>query len=578
MPNSSFPQRLQSVLTVLENVAPPERSFEELLRHVVAEAGGFYGSLLTVEKGGRIQVRAVLGENWDSAKIGILKMTFEGARGLIDSGEEDVLYIEDAAGDSSFVEIFEGTGSELFLPVGRDEDGLGLLQIGSREKAAFDDSLLERLQAMAAVVSMGLRQDAERKRHLQARRDLLRAERDAWASKVLRGLAHEINSPLTGILGQCSILGSEIGSPETRAMVQQMQKSIERTGRFVSKLNGYGVTLVDRLDLEGEEEEIGHLLEDFIGGMTSELAEQGVELENGLMEELPAVRFGRGKLERILGNLLDNATRAVREMHGRKGGRIRIESAYPRTGIIRIAVHDNGCGMDAKEVHSAFEPFFKGGKGSVPHRGMGLWLARETLREQEGHIWCESTKGEGTTVLIELPVASLEGRNLEVIEEQAEEQRNEMRRSRTRKEGLFEVIETEPDDHHEVSGGLKRLSLRVLIVDDEHYIREILGAFFKACDCTVATAEDGMAGLRMAVEEEFDIIISDIRMPKMTGMEFYHALIHEKPDFNGQFVFISGELMTNDYREEVMETDRPFLIKPFLPEDILNVVPVTPRG
>ncbi|MEM9481369.1 MAG: hybrid sensor histidine kinase/response regulator, partial [Verrucomicrobiota bacterium] len=230
------------------------------------------------------------------------------------------------------------------------------------------------------------------------------------------------------------------------------------------------------------------------------------------------------------------------------------------------------------ESHSAFEPFFKGGKGVVPHRGMGLWLARETLREQEGHIWCESKKDVGTSVFIELPVASLEGRNLDVIEEQAEAEREEMRRSRSRKEGPFEVIEQERDAPNELVGGLKKLSLKVLIVDDEHYIREILGAFFKACDCTVATAEDGMAGLRMAVEENFDIIISDIRMPKMTGMEFYNALIHEKPDFNGQFVFISGELMTNDYREEVMETDRPFLIKPFLPEDILNVVPVSPRG
>ncbi|MEM9481991.1 MAG: HAMP domain-containing sensor histidine kinase, partial [Verrucomicrobiota bacterium] len=406
MPNLTFPHRLQTALSILESPSTEDGWLEELMSLVVAEAAGFYGSISVSEKSGRIHIRALHGEGWDSARTGILKMAFEGARGILDSGETGVLYVKDATSDSSFVEMFEGTGSELFLAIGNEENGVGLLQVGSSEEGAFDEELVERLRALAGVVSLGLSQEAERQRHLQARRNLLRAERDAWASKVLRGIAHEINSPLTGILGQCSILGSEFGSPETRAMVQQMQKSIERTGRFVSKLNGYGVTLRDGVDMDSEEEEVGSVLGDFIRGMSGELAQDGITLENGLTSGLPAVRFGRGKLERILGNLIDNSARAVKEAHGRKGGHIKIESAFPRTGIIRIAVHDNGCGMDAKESHSACEPFFKGGKGVVPHRGMGLWLARETLREQEGPSWCERQQDVGTSVFIVLPVAS----------------------------------------------------------------------------------------------------------------------------------------------------------------------------
>ena len=63
-------------------------------------------------------------------------------------------------------------------------------------------------------------------------------------------------------------------------------------------------------------------------------------------------------------------------------------------------------------------------------------------------------------------------------------------------------------------------------------------------------------------------------MPRMTGLEFYDRLLEAKPQFNGHFVFMSGDLMSRDCRQKVMKTARPFLEKPFLPQELLRLVPL----
>jgi CheY-like chemotaxis protein len=124
-----------------------------------------------------------------------------------------------------------------------------------------------------------------------------------------------------------------------------------------------------------------------------------------------------------------------------------------------------------------------------------------------------------------------------------------------------------------IDRGLRSLRKRVLVVDDEYYIRDILLMLFQACDCEVDLAVNGKEGLEKATAQVYDIVVSDIRMPKMNGIEFHEQLLKREPQFSGLFVFISGELDTAECRELVKKTNRPFLTKPFLPGDLLRLMP-----
>ncbi|MBI5327958.1 MAG: response regulator [Deltaproteobacteria bacterium] len=112
---------------------------------------------------------------------------------------------------------------------------------------------------------------------------------------------------------------------------------------------------------------------------------------------------------------------------------------------------------------------------------------------------------------------------------------------------------------------------RILIIDDEHIILELLAIIFGKEGYEVDAASSGAGGLKMAYSKEYDIIISDIDMPVMSGIEFYRKLIEKIPSMKQRVLFITG----NDDRETFMflnETGVKYLLKPFKPMDIVKAV------
>jgi|GEM_PF-3390250 DNA-binding NtrC family response regulator len=115
--------------------------------------------------------------------------------------------------------------------------------------------------------------------------------------------------------------------------------------------------------------------------------------------------------------------------------------------------------------------------------------------------------------------------------------------------------------------------LRILVVDDEEIVRRALRRFLKSHGHAVTTAPDGNEALTLAHRESFDLVISDIRMPHMNGLEFYLGMLELDRDYRHRFIFMTGDLRSNDLVSRVRENPCPCLEKPFLFSQILQLIP-----
>jgi len=243
----------------------------------------------------------------------------------------------------------------------------------------------------------------ERTRQLATREAaLLRAEKLAALGRLSSGVAHEISSPLGAVTANLHYLLDAIRSGEVPddalEAVEESLSSLERIARTVRHLYDAGRT-AGRAGGVGEVVELSE-----VAGRAVELAREGVpraaavelEIEDGL-----AAHGEARVVEEVLVNLLKNALRAIPETS--QGGRVVVRAA--RAGDrVRLEIEDNGVGMCADTQKKAFEPFFStwshdGGAG------LGLAVSRGLVTSMGGELAIESAAGDGTSVVLELPVA-----------------------------------------------------------------------------------------------------------------------------------------------------------------------------
>lgn len=115
--------------------------------------------------------------------------------------------------------------------------------------------------------------------------------------------------------------------------------------------------------------------------------------------------------------------------------------------------------------------------------------------------------------------------------------------------------------------------LRILLVDDEELIRIALSRFLQSHGHSPVTANDGQEALGIAHRENFDLVISDVRMPRMNGLEFYHGMLELDREYRHRFIFMTGDLISNDLITRVRETPHPCLEKPFHFSQVLQLIP-----
>lgn len=394
----------------------------------------------------------------------------------------------------------------------------------------FDLTLVVALSAGMIVLLMQELQRTSRAAQEQRARlelQLERGERLRSLGSLVSTVAHDLNNPLTAVLGFASELERSREGTEDEQSARIVREQAERCRSIVQKLS----SLVGDHPAARRLVEPAELLQRVARGMRPRLEEVGLTLEVGCAAELPALYADPYGLEEVLDNLLDNAIHFTP-----RGGRIRLTAGVEDEMLV-IRVRDEGPGVPESLRARIFDPFFslrREGYGT----GIGLAVARGIARAHAGRLELEEPDGlPGASFVLRLPPAH---------EDTMPEHAGALRR----------------DD---ASGAPPAGTRRALVVDDERLVRKVLRRWLQRERWQVEEAEDGEAALALLRSDPrgFDAVLCDLRMPRMTGYALHDRLEAELPEALARTIFITGDLASHEAEAFSRRCLRPIVRKPF---------------
>lgn len=319
--------------------------------------------------------------------------------------------------------------------------------------------------------------------------ELERTSKLASIGELAAGVGHEINNPLTIAFGNIGILrsillGEKMNEEIFDPYIEKIKNSLERIRRIVDGLRTYA-----RSDEEEDDVfSVPTAVEQTYFLINEVYANKGVRVNLVLPKNDFFIRGSLGKFQQSLMILISNARDAIEDKAMKKIN-IFVEKTS-RGDEAHIIVKDNGMGIETSHLKKIFHPFFttkKAGKGT----GMGLDLAKTFISQFKGSLSATSKLGIGSEFSIKIPLS------------------NEVHSPSS------QVLEENP------SSAIIS-SLRVLIIDDEGDVRNVLKIFLEQYCTSIKEADGGDSALELIYQEEFDLIFTDLKMPDINGIEFIH--------------------------------------------------------
>lgn len=423
------------------------------------------------------------------------------------------------------VPVTEITGRpwlSLLPPAWADQVGdlLNDLSATAVEVRAADRIFTVTARSLGPGVAVLVFEDLTEKKRLQDQ--LIQSEKMSAIGQLLAGVAHDLNNPLASVVGFADYLNEAAAVPpvlkEPLAVIQQ---EAERAANIVRNL----LNFARRHEGARRPVAIRTLLARTLALLRNQLMATRAETALVLEPDLPEIEVDTSQIQQVLVNLINNAAQALASTGN--AGHITITAKRWLDGIA-IQVADDGPGVPPELSERIFEPFFTT-KPEGEGTGLGLSICQGIVREHGGRITVESAPGIGTTFTVELPAAQ----------------------------------GTAPSAAEERGGATPVRPLSVLVVDDEPHILHYMRATLESWGHTVALAADGAEALAMAQAQPFDLILCDLRMPRLGGREFYAALTHLDPALAEHVIFSTGDTVRDDAMKFLAGLGRPHLNKPF---------------
>lgn len=387
---------------------------------------------------------------------------------------------------------------------------------------AFQDMAAELAEIRASLE----RKVVERTAKLElAQKELLQSAKLASLGQLVSGVAHEINNPLTSILGFSEVvLGRQGVDASVLAPLRTIREEALRLKNVVANLSSFARRAphrTQRLDLRT-------VVDRLIGLREYHLRADNIQLHVAKPPDPLWVTADPDQLLQVLLNLLLNSEQAIREARDR--GDIWIECRADEA-TAHLTVRDNGSGMSAEARERIFEPFFTTkppGQGT----GLGLAISHGIIQQHEGKILAESKIGEGTTIRVDLPISS------------------DRTSASPSGNGTSKTAATTSIMRH------------ALVIDDEPGILEMVGDTLERMGCRV-TLLHGSNGVETALQKsQFDVVLCDLKMPGQSGLDIYRLLRSTRPELASRFLLMTGNLAdAQDHAAELASV--PILPKPF---------------
>jgi PAS domain S-box-containing protein len=344
----------------------------------------------------------------------------------------------------------------------------------------------------------------------------------ASVGELSAGIAHEINNPLTGVIGYAELLMQEDVPEHIKNDLEIIRDGAKRVASIVKGL----LTFARQSKPERTVVDINQVIEVCLRLRAYELETSNIKVVTNLAPDLPLTIADPGQLQQVFLNLLINAEMEVKLAHGK--GKLIIKAEQVDNNI-RISFKDDGPGIAKENLEKIFDPFFTTreiGKGT----GLGLSICHGIVTEHGGRIWAESKLGKGATFIVELPI----------------------------------VTEEKPPRRTKVARKLERATKgKILVVDDEPVVRRLLSQILTAEGHEVEATDDGKDALNRIKGNRYSLILLDMKLPGMSGSELYERIKEISESLAQRVVFITGDVMGADTEAFLARTEVPYIHKPF---------------
>ena len=535
---------------------------EDLLSHVLertmrAVSAGI-GSIMLLDRDRqtlRIAVgrglQDVVGRGPVEVKVG------EGIAGKVVQMGEAVV-VEDIEKDPRFAQANDpryGGGSFICMPLRVAERIVGVVNLAKKEVAlgttgVFSQTDLQFLNALAtytayAVDNARLFEEAQQAtQRLQevvedqklrltlAQQQMIQAAKLSALGELVAGVAHELNNPLTVLVGASDILEQQ-APDHLKEYAQMIRESTDAARHIVRGLLTFG----RQMPLERRHVMLDELIEKVLALTAADLRIESVKVDRDSEPGLPPVWADHHQLQQVLVNLVTNAKQAMAEQPEAER-RLKITSRALGPDRVQITVEDTGPGIPAEVLPTIFDPFVttKGSAGT----GLGLSISYGIIREHGGHITAESRPGRGAIFTIDLPVgASAAG------------------------------APTQSGDQPVRLDGK-----RILIVEHDQAVQKILLEHLEPTGCTaltVARADEARQHLRDGI----DLVVADYHLDGLDWLDLLSQAAARGSAVGGRFIFITAGPVAPEADKALRSAGACLLYKPFTGDQFLEAVRAT---
>ena len=391
-----------------------------------------------------------------------------------------------------------------------------------REKDRFYKHLEEKVRERTAEL------EEANKKLKETHEQLVRSEKLASLGELVAGVAHELNNKLLPVLAYSQLLKEKDFPNDILRYINTIEKSAAGASSVVGSLLNFARPSSSTRDPVN----LNATMRDTLALLDYRIKASNVAVDVRLDDRIPLTMADEKQISQVFLNIINNAFHA---MEG-TAGTLKIRSMHKGQDIV-FTISDTGCGIPEEHLLKVFDPFFstKGSGGT----GLGLSVSHGLIRAHQGEISVQSEAGRGTTFTIRLPIVKVGKKDR--LRSESSAARDEARKHRVL------VAEDDPDCRSAIHDILKM----------EHHVT------------SVKNGEEAMSRL---LEESYDLLIVDCRMPGLNGVELYKWLLDNRAELQRRVIFVTGDIFVPEIKSFLETTGCQYITKPFAVEDFKQTI------
>lgn len=459
------------------------------------------------------------------------------------SGKGEI--ISDTSIDPRYYTVDEVNFSELVVPIrGEDQKIMGVIVSEHKEKDFFSQSHLEILTVISSLCANKLTKAWADQNMLEAKE---RAEEATMAkSRFLSTMSHEIRTPLNAVIGISHLLLEENPLPEQEQSLKTLQFSSQHLLSLINDVLDFSKIDSGRFEFDRQQFNLETLLHNIQKTFSFQANEKGLDLMVYIPHRLNRMIWGdMVRLNQILTNLVGNAMKFTS-----KGSVVfgyEIEDAEENAVMLKFLVMDTGIGIPTDKQEHIFEQFAQASADTTRKfggTGLGLAISKKLVELQDGEIGLESEPEKGTRFWFTLK---------------------------------YETGDMLENARKEVKGKWTNESLdgmKILLVEDNKVNVMVASKFLKKWKADADIAYNGKIAVDMTMEKDYDLILMDLNMPVMDGIDATHIIRSlDNPVYKQIPIIALTADASTDVREMVLKNGmNGYVTKPFNPDTLFNTI------